>query len=598
MNSDIESDIELKGSSSLIRTDLKKRASSKQKVATNLACLTLNEIVKGNAVSSPRNKASPRIAIKDIKLKYEIQLDEIGKYLGISNSKLGKLQAVQLLQGMELEEIDRIKNRKLRESIYAAKASNIEINYSNLHVSSDHLLEQGLDGPLIRSISVNGLDTCSATANFTQVMSDNSEVENFVTSLEIVQASLGITLTASDLSKGISHYRKLYKLNKKLKKVKKNLKIVNEDLDELKAVKNGDKKDNAALNYPELSEELNLRKKELEVSKYAIQNTRSILKQKIDKEVTDVIFTGIPATATLAGAIISEVGTEIAKETGQLVVGMVVGGLQIVDGTIGFVQDAIDLKHLKAEKKEIKALTPNSVDKRTNQVFVLIIQLKSDNLKHYQTRQIYFHMTDDVLCIVEGASGIAGEAGAVGAQAVVLGAAASRAILQLGNFLYNHRSDINDLAHLRNPPVFKRIKVAHQLDSLNKDVLENTRLLQGMLKERGLIPEMGWVAINKNIESLQEIEEVLKPKWEFLDAQVAERLMIDRASSKLKEEAEELGDNINAMTDQQFMAFKQELITKGIIRSTSINKNRAGITKDVHKFIKSRKKLNTISKSL
>lgn len=599
MNSDIEYSTDSRGKLPLIESGSLKKALSEDKI-DDIRFLSLPKVVK----ATPRKQT---ISVKQIKSRYDAQLEEISKCLGIWDTKLGKIQAVQLLQGMTLDDIHRIKNRVIREKFYAAKASNIEIQYKELKL--DPKLKNKKDFQLKGNVFSNEIDSAiDATKDHSEKIThgiiNNIEgldldvfeeftenIENLQTSLEVVSAAMGITITAKDLTKGVSHYRKLYMLNRNLKKIKKEQFIVEMELDELANIeknKNGNKKEySTAPVYTELFDEIMLRKKELEISSYAIKNAKNILKEKLEDDVTEAVFAGVPASATLSGVIITRVGTAAASSTAQVVVGSVIGGLQIVEGGVGIVTDFIDLKDLKVEKKEIQSLHSDSLEKNVNQVFFLVIDLKLDNLEHYQKQQVYLHLTEDALSIISGVGGILGAVGIVGAQGVVIGASATQAIIQLSNFVYNHRSDVNDLVHLRNPPVFKRINVGYKIHSKTKNVRRNSLYLQNTLQKQALILGDGKEAIHENLDTFKELE-ILKPKWEFLDALVAERLMIDRASSNIRDEARNLAGHINAMKDQEFIDFKQELISKRILKPTSVNKNKAGVIKEINKFIKSR----------
>lgn len=589
MNSDIEYDAESRGQSSPLETNLVKRLNSNVAVG-NVACVTLSEIVKDDDVSYFLKSSIPAA---EIELRYDIQLEGISKALGIDtvDTKLGKLQAVLLLQSMSLKDIENIKNRILRDIIYAAKASNIEINHAQLNRghSSDHEGVKQLDPDFLIDRAEAGVAAIkqykeSKSEHIGEVFQLSDQVQNLQTSLEIVSATLGVTLTAADLSKGFSHYRKLHKMNRELKAIDKNLDAINNEFKRL------EKRKNQALphvDYKKLTIKAQLKKKELELNKRAIINAKKILKNKLNEVLTDAVFAGTSGAASLAGVVLSELGGQAAKHTGEIALGSILGAVHVVEGGLGVIEDINDFDKLHAEKDQLKSIKCSNLNKKVGQVFNFIIKLKMDNLKHYQKQQIYLHLTDDVLNIVQGAAAIAGEAGAVGAQGVAAGVAGTRGVLQLGNYVINHQSDIKDLIHLKKPPVVKRTQVAYKLASLIKDVRENTLYLQGEMQERSLMAEMGREAIQENIESFKLIE-ALKPKWTNLDASVTARLMIDRASSKLKVEAKGLSENINAMEEHEFVAFKQELISQRILRINSANKNKAAVIKEVHKFIKSR----------
>lgn len=620
MNSDIEYDAELQGKKALMESNFVKKPKSQGKTALNeggvieksnsqktaiqeVASLTLSEVLKGNGPSHPKKKA---ITVDEIKMKYEAQLEEVSRCLGINQSEmaLGKLQAGQLLKVMSLEDINNIKNRVLREKIYAAKVSSIEINFKNLSLdnSSKYKNAPQLDS----NFFLNENDSMmAATRHFAEIEEFRSvtdldelqniedlvdQVQNLQFSLDVLSTTLGVTLTAADLSRGISHYMKLYKLDKKLKKTKKNLEIVEKELLKLEDIEQNKEDKDSALNYTELYDEITLRKKELEVNKHSLQNAKKIIKKKLDESLTDAAFSGVPAAASLAGVILLRAGGEAAKGAGGVALGAILGGVNIVEGGIGLVEDTKDLKAVNNELKEIKVIFYSTKDSKVSNVFSTVIKLKMDNLNHYQKQQIYLHIIDDILNILQGVSSIAGEFGAVGAQAITAGAAVSRASLQLGNFIYNHRSDVEDLVHRKIPPVIVREQIAHELSSKNKDVLENTHYLQDAIQRRALISSEGEGILNDNIQAFRQIE-ILKPKWEQLDLLVVERLMIDRTSSKRREEARGLAEDINAMSDHEFKTFKEELITQKILRPTSASKSKASVIKEVNKFIKSRGQL-------
>lgn len=548
-----------------------------------------------------RSKASSKdksLPAQKLQSDYEMQLEEISKCLGvdIADTKLGKLQAIQLLQGMNLDEIQNIKNRILREKIYAAKKTSIELNY--LDLNPDNLEFNLYKIPqLDRSAGLNVQDLGEYALNHELDIhkDDLGEVEDLVTdevstaihnlqtSLEIVSAAAGITLTAADLSKGITHYRKLHKLKKKLKATDRKLIKVNREAEALVNGKNGNDK----TLYPELQEEVLLRKKELEVRKQAIHNARKILKDKFQENITDAVFTGAPSIATLSGVIITKVGGKVVQATGEVAIGSIIGGLHVVEGGMGLIGDIIDFKDLKKEQKEVELIIYSTQDNKVSQLFSLVMTLKSDNLKHYQEKEIYLSMTDDVLNIVEGVAAIAGAAGAAGAHVIVAGAAGARVSLQLGNFLYNHRSDVKDILNRETPPAYVRAKVAKRLSAKHKRVRKSTHYLQEAIQENALIMEQGREAINDNIESFKQIE-VLEPLFNEYDARVVNRLMIDRASAKVRGNAKGLSNDIRALNETEFMIFKKELIAQKILKPSLLHASRDTVITEIGRYVKSR----------
>lgn len=589
MSSEIEFDPELKEKffSSDISLNL---SNSTNAVVNNVASTTLSNAVNGGGSCTLVNKTE----LNKIKLKYENQLDEISECLGVcfSDKELGKLQAIDLVKRMSLFDISNIQSKILREKIYAAKSSHIEINHKKLARSAientksfnRELALEGLNGGLTAlDYGLDALGTMEAFDDF----ETNKHVSDLKDSLDIVSATIGITLTAADLQKGVSHFRKLKKLKKKLNAIEKQLEFVNKDLLLLEdKIKSGEKNYQISMYYG-----TDLKRKELEVIKYAIINSKKILKNKVSEKALSVLFSGGSACATLAKVVISRVGDEIIKDTGELALGSIVGALNIVEGGMELIKDVNDFNDLRNEQREIKKISSNHINQKVALVFNFVIKLKIDNLKNYQTQQVCLNLTDDVLTMIEGAASIAGETGAVGAQAVVVGAAATRLSLQVGNYLLHHKSDVEDFIHLKCPPILERQRVAYKLANLNKNVHKNTQSLQEEIQTRRSMDESARGLLCENIKYYKKIEK-LKPRWELLDAQVTERLMIDRASFKLRKEAKSLSANIDSMGEKEFMDFKMELIGQGVLSPGTLHKSKDRVIKEVNKFIKGRNRLH------